>query len=479
MCSLFRGKRNFMNKLSLLLLALSILVNAQAQTNVSGGIYQNATWSLAGSPYVVNGPVVVFPGATLNIEPGVEIKINNLNSSNIYIETRGTLNCVGTDAQPIKISAMYDTTNQTAWQGFLCTSAQGGVLNADRFDIANAFKPFAYDAPLANYQYTNCKFRHCFEAITLGNTVELNNCQFIDNETAVYGWSYFIINNCLFKDNNTSVFAYPTAFTMTNSQFIDNAIGVNFAAGVFDSLYISDCEFSNNLLAVGYPSNGIIMNCTFNDNATAIQYAYGVEITNNEFSYNELAIEASISAAIHENSINNNFGGILISGVSTIQDSPAIYDNEICGNINYNVNNNTNMNYSLLSNCFCDLDSAQIEAYLIDGYDDITKGLINYQIYDSSCTILLGTVLKYGPGAGLEELAFDILFENPVQNELRILSEINYGSIQINDLSGKSFVFNSNGNNTFDVSSLPSGFYILHTIDNKLSRKPFLKQTSF
>jgi hypothetical protein len=465
-----------MKKLSLLLFALSILVNAQAQTNVAGGIYQNATWSLANSPYVVNGPVVVFPGVTLNIEPGVEIKINNLTSSNIYIETRGTLNCVGTDTQPIKISAMYDTTNQTAWQGFICTSAQGGVLNVDRFDIANAFKPFAYDAPLANYQYTNCKFRHCFEAITLGNTVELNNCQFIDNETAVYGWSYFTINDCLFKDNNTSVSAYPTAFTMTNTQFIDNAIGVSFAAPVFDSLYITDCQFLNNLLAIGYPTNGQIFNCQFNDNATAIQYASEVEIFNNEFSFNELALEASIDADIHDNLINNNIGGVLISGVSNIQDSPEIYNNEICSNINFAVNNNTNMNYSLLSNCFCDLDSAGIESVIIDGYDDITKGLINYQIFDSSCTVLLGTILKYGPGAGLDELGFDILFENPVQNELQILGEINFNQIQISDLSGRVYTLNSEGDNQFDVTMLPAGFYILTTVNQIAVNKPFIKR---
>ena len=465
-----------MKKLTILFVLILILSITYAQTNVSGGIYQNATWSLANSPYVVNGPVVVFPGVTLNIEPGVEIKINNLTSSNIYIETRGTLNCVGTDAQPIKISAMYDTTNQTAWQGFVCTSAQGGVLNADRFDIANAFKPFAYDAPLANYQYTNCKFRHCFEAITLGNTVELNNCQFIDNETAVYGWSYFTINNCLFKDNNTSVYAYPTAFTMTNTQFIDNAIGVNFAAGVYDSLYITDCQFLNNLLAIGYPSNGKIFNCEFSDNATAIQYAYGVEIFDNEFSYNELAIEASISADIHDNLINNNIGGVLISGVSNIQDSPEIYNNEICSNINFAVNNNTNMNYSLLSNCFCDLDSAGIEAAIIDGYDDITKGLINYQIYDSSCTVLLGTVLKFGAGAGLEERSLDISFENPVHNELHILGEINFNQIQISDLSGRVYTLNSAGDNQFDVTMLPAGFYILTTVNQIAVNKPFIKR---
>ena len=452
-----------------------IALDSTAQTNVSGGIYQNTTWSLANSPYVVNGSVVVFPGKTLNIEPGVEIRINNQASSNIYIETRGIINCVGTDALPIKISAMYDTLSNVAWQGFVCTSSQGGVLNADRFDIANAFKPFAYEAPLATYQYTNCKFRHCFEAITFGNTIELNNCQFIDNETAVYGWSYFTINNCLFKDNNTSIFAYPTAFTMTNTQFVDNAIGLNFAASVFDSLFIEDCQFLNNILGIGYPSNGRILNCVFNDNTTAIQYANGIEVSNNQFNYNELAIEASIAANIHDNLINNNLAGVLISGVSSIQDSPAIYNNEICGNINFNVNNNTNMNYSLLSNCFCDLDSVGIEASIIDGYDDITKGLINYQIYDSSCTVLLGTVLKYGPGAGLNELSFDVQFENPVNTELSLIGDVKFTSIQVTDLSGKSFIFRSKGTNDFDVSNLPAGFYMLTAVDQKVVRKRFVK----
>ena len=50
-----------------------VCYNSVAQTNVSGGIYQNVTWSLSGSPYIVDGPVVVFPGVTLNIEPALTL----------------------------------------------------------------------------------------------------------------------------------------------------------------------------------------------------------------------------------------------------------------------------------------------------------------------------------------------------------------------------------------------------------------------
>jgi hypothetical protein len=262
---------------------------------------------------------------------------------------------------------------------------------------------------------------------------------------------------------------------MTNSDFIDNQVGLSFAANIFDSMYISDCQFLNNGLALNYPNKGVVQNCVFNENTTAIQAAYKCEILNNEFLNNELAIEASVNAEIHENIINNNLGGLLISNVSTVQDSPLIYNNQICGNTNYNVNNNTNMNYSLLSNCFCDLDSAGIEAMIIDGYDDITKGLINYQIYDSSCTVLLGTVLKYGPGAGINELAFEVSFENPVNTELSLLGETEFTSIQVTDLSGKSMVFTTSGSNRFDVSSLPAGFYVLSSVNEQQVRRSFVK----
>src|SRR5689334_4374533 len=61
--------------------AISFAVKA---TNVSGGIFSNTTWTLANSPYIVVDTVVVFPGVTLTIEPGVVVKFDD----HIYIEIR-------------------------------------------------------------------------------------------------------------------------------------------------------------------------------------------------------------------------------------------------------------------------------------------------------------------------------------------------------------------------------------------------------
>jgi hypothetical protein len=450
-------------------------ISSFAQTNVSGGIYQNTTWSLSGSPYIVNSSIVVFPGKTLTIEPGVEIQINNQNNSNIYIETRGTINCVGTDAQPIKIHALYDTLSTVAWQGFVCTSSQGGVLNADRIEISNAYFPLSYETIPTTLSYTNSKFVRCFQAVTVGTNLNLSACEFIDNEVGVYGWANFNINNCLFKENTTSLYIYASAFAMSNCSFIDNQIGASFLANAVDSIVISSCEFFNNGLAINYPNNGRVENCEFSDNGTAVQAAYDCEIKNNTFFYNILAIEATVDANIHNNQINNNAEGIIISNVTSIQDSPSIYDNEICGNTYYNVNNNTNMNYSLFSNCFCDLDSAQIEAYLIDGYDDITKGLINYQIYDSSCTLLLGNVVKFGEGAGLEEAAFEFQFENPIHEQLQLIAQSEVKEMVLQNMSGQTYYFRSSTNNLFDLSQLAPGYYFIVKLGEQRVSKALVK----
>src|SRR5438477_12641078 len=63
---------------------LILAVSATAQTNVSGGMYANTTWTKANSPYIVVDTVVVFPGVTLTIEPGVTVKFVN----SVIIEIR-------------------------------------------------------------------------------------------------------------------------------------------------------------------------------------------------------------------------------------------------------------------------------------------------------------------------------------------------------------------------------------------------------
>src|SRR5256885_5067751 len=76
--------------------------SSTAQTNVSGGIFSNTTWTLTNSPYIVVDTVVVFPGVTLTIEPGVTVKF----ADGMYLEIRqGTFIAAGTATDSITFTS--------------------------------------------------------------------------------------------------------------------------------------------------------------------------------------------------------------------------------------------------------------------------------------------------------------------------------------------------------------------------------------
>ncbi len=79
-----------------------------ANTNVSGPILADTTWTLVDSPYIVTGSVLIGGGATLTIEPGVVVRVN----ADLGIQVGspegfgpGTLLAQGTPAQPIRFTS--------------------------------------------------------------------------------------------------------------------------------------------------------------------------------------------------------------------------------------------------------------------------------------------------------------------------------------------------------------------------------------
>ena len=63
-------------KICILLVGISLMPAARlwADTPVAGGNLTTQTWTLAGSPYIVQGDAVVPAGQTLTIEAGVQVR---------------------------------------------------------------------------------------------------------------------------------------------------------------------------------------------------------------------------------------------------------------------------------------------------------------------------------------------------------------------------------------------------------------------
>jgi hypothetical protein len=75
-----------------ILLTQDVQARNVSSVNVSGPIITNTTWTLADSPYILTGVVIVNEGVTLTVEPGVVV-MGQLNSALLI---NGRLEAIGT-----------------------------------------------------------------------------------------------------------------------------------------------------------------------------------------------------------------------------------------------------------------------------------------------------------------------------------------------------------------------------------------------
>lgn len=477
-----------MKKISIALFLLFALVaNSFAQTNVSGGIYNNTTWTLANSPYILTGSVVIFPGKTLTIEPGVEVRVqgNSTNTGNqLYLEVRGTLNAVGTAAAPI--SFISDIPNETyyTWYGINIKGDQGGTINMNYFTLKNTM--YGINNNIATYDtlaLKGCNFMYNNYAIFLNTNVKLDSSFFSYNGVGIGVMMVsgsVTARNCVFDHNFANMTTIPNGMYLYNSSFTNGGNAILGALGVIDN-----CLFDNNEIALQESGGLTITNTIFTNNGTAIKGLTGSTVQNCTFNFNDVALELADNSNVEGNFLNDNEIGLALSVNTPGQLVSNVKNNQICNNTLYNVENRTNVNLGLEENCFCESDSAIIEAKIYDGYDDITRGLINFAIYDSSCQNVLRYVEKVNLGTSdIEDIALSSafsLYPNPVENQLTVKTSNTSAyntSLQIMDINGR-FVneplYYEGDTAIINTSDLPNGVYIL--IENSSSaRKVFVKQ---
>ena len=94
-------------------------------THVSGTIAGDTTWTLAGSPYVVDGTVAVSSGAALTIESGVVVKFR----SSTGLSVAGTLVANGTAGSPVTFTSSQASPAPGAWGGIGVSGSSTATLD--------------------------------------------------------------------------------------------------------------------------------------------------------------------------------------------------------------------------------------------------------------------------------------------------------------------------------------------------------------
>jgi hypothetical protein len=448
-----------------LLLFFSIIASSAviAQTSVSGGIYNNTTWNLAGSPYLVTGSIVVFPNRTLTIEPGVEVIVtadNTFNTGNfIYLEVRGSLVANGTSNAPIVFTSTDTTTGFYNWEGIRIKGSQGGTVQMNHFELHNTWYGIYNDIsqPGVSYVFDECYFRSNQYGLQLNADMVYNNCIFESNgvgQAAQISYGSLTATNCQFLNNFCS-FTWSNNINVNNCLFSGNQNNIIGSPGV-----IQNSQFYNNTFGMTEISNITVNQCVFDGNGTGIDGSSTCVITNSTFSNNSIAVKIGDASTVSQNTITDNSIGVQVLGYDP--NTTSIDSNLICNNSVHNLENLTDKNYQVNLNCFCSQDSTIIENGIFDGYDDITRGLVNYAIYDDSCQTVVSYVTKIDLGGPAGLTALDEQWNTWFDGESLVIENNIPGIFSIYDIQGTRLMNAEAAVGLNKISlTLPQGLYLV------------------
>ena len=362
-------------------------------TNVSGILSSNTTWAAANAPYCVTGNVLVNPGITLTVEPGVTVYISDTRS----IQVQGTLVALGTEAQPIRFTSWHPQGRPDDWGGitFADTAvgatfdAQGNYLGGSAFRYVTVeyagygSQEYAIQAPNIALYVDHCAIRNNGAgglqiggdgSRVLNNTFSSNQGSGVSNS----GSNVTISGNTSSGNRATygggGVYNSGSNVTISGNTFSSNQTTYN-GGGVYSggsNVTISGNTFSGNQASSG---GGVSSS------------GYEVTISGNTFSGNQGGgVWWSGSGSILYNTIVNNTSSGGTGGIYLDSGLPVIRYNALVGNQGYALYNNNGgtTHVDARYNWWGTADDAAIQSLIYDWFDDGNKSIVDYAPYLTS-----------------------------------------------------------------------------------------------
>jgi len=252
-------------------------------TTGAGGIFKDTTWTLSESPYVITEDLTLFPGYTLTIEPGVEVRF----SPGTKLTIRGSLIANGTQSNRIVFTST-EPSSKGSWNGIDIATHLGAKASIK-------FASFSYAQTAI---YVHC----CWK----GGPVNIYDSVFTNNIVALGGYAGWkmIIERCVFKNNTYAV--RDADKRISNSIFKNNDYGLYCTERI--SVYSS--TFTENRVAL-YGGRGEVKNCEISNNNIGIQSFFeGFTLSQNTIKNNDIGMILgqydTYSAPVYLNSFINN-----------------------------------------------------------------------------------------------------------------------------------------------------------------------------
>jgi parallel beta-helix repeat protein len=214
----------------------------QNSTLVKTDINTNTQWTLAGSPYLILGGGIIYvnEGATLTIDPGVEVKFDY----GSQLQVNGTLNAQGTEAKPIVFTSSR-LNPEVAWRGILFTPTSGNsVMKYTKLTNAlQAIEMSGVSVPVSNSvleKNTNgLLLTNNSSPLISGNSIRGNSFSGIYLDS---GSSPLIKNNFITNNAVHGIFMYQTAQKPINPMINNNSFFGQSAHDLTGDCVVGDCS---------------------------------------------------------------------------------------------------------------------------------------------------------------------------------------------------------------------------------------------
>jgi parallel beta-helix repeat protein len=281
------------------------LVPAVKATYVEGPITEDTDWTLVNSPFVVSNDIILYAGATLTIEPGVEVRFGGVFS----LTVEGKLVANGTRDKMIMFTSNKIDKSAGDWNAISFTGIEVSSLTYCSVEYGTGI------LVNGNVNIENCNLRLNLNGIDMmSGSISVKNTEIANNTLAgvnIAGGTVTLESDTIhFNGDGITLTGSSTSNITKNLINENNNAGIAMTANDFSNTFIQN----NTLSANGYgfsistdAATYITRNYILN-NTVGIYYGSGInhEAHFNDICGNKFGVNASSTASA---SVTYNYWG--------------------------------------------------------------------------------------------------------------------------------------------------------------------------